>query len=409
MPWKETRKMDQRMEFAMKSVDCPNFGQLCREYGISRKTGYKWRERFVSRGLEGMEEKSRRPHGHSQELSEKEVCRIVDLKNGHKKWGPRKIRELYARKYRGELPSESSFKRVLERAGLTRKRTRRKQGESGRLTAEVEVNEPNALWTVDFKGWWHGRDGKRVEPLTVRDGFSRYLLEMRVMENARTENVGKCFEQLFENHGLPLAIRSDNGVPFASARGLLGLTRLSAWWLVLGIELIRGRPGCPQDNGAHERIHRDIADELEKDRIGRDQDAFDLWRHEFNNERPHESIGMKTPSEIYVPSPRLYAGTPEQIDYQGMDTRRVKRMAGTIQYRGETIQISSTLGGWDVGLRPRDDGYVEIWFARLLLGHINPKNSSFMPVTPDATNKQCHPPSSRFWSSALRSEDQKKH
>lgn len=398
--------MEQRIEFAMKAVSCGNFGELCREYGISRKTGYKWRERFVEGGLQGMQEESRRPHSHEAALGEEVVCRIVQLKTAHPHWGARKIRELYRRKHRGDLPSESSFKRVLERAGLTHKRQVRSREQSGRLEAQVEVNEPNALWTVDFKGWWRGGDGRRVEPLTVRDAHSRYLFEMYDAEDAKTATVGKRFEILFDAHGLPAALRSDNGPPFASANGLLGLTRLSAWWLALGIDLVRGRPGCPQDNGAHERLHLDIFRELERGRVGCDQVAFDLWRHEFNNERPHEALLMATPAEIYRPSQRLFTGTPERIDYGGMDTRRVHDRAGTIRFQSDLIAISTALGGWDVGLYPEDDGRLQVWFAKLLLGHIDPKTSAFAPIiTPHRRPSSARAAS--FWPSALRSEGQK--
>jgi len=334
MAWKETQEMDQRIEFAMRAVSAGSFSELCREYGISRKTGYKWRERFVAKGMEGMEEESRRPQSHSAELGEEVVCRIVRFKAAHSHWGARKIRELYRRKYGAELPSESSFKRVLERAGLTKKRRRQSQEQSGRLEAEVEVSAPNDLWTVDFKGWWRGGEGRRVEPLTVRDAKSRFLLELYMVENAKTETVGARFEKLFESHGLPGAIRSDNGTPFACSHSLLGITRLSAWWLALGIDLVRGRPGCPQDNGGHERMHLDVYRELEKGRGISEQAAFDMWREEFNTERPHEALGMATPAEVYCPSERTYRGTPEWIDYGGMETRRVPTN-GMIGYRGD--------------------------------------------------------------------------
>lgn len=380
MPWKETQKMDQRIEFAMKAVACSNFGKLCKEYGISRKTGYKWRERFVSGGVSGMDERSRRPHGHSGELTEKVVCAIVSLKSAHPHWGPRKIRTLYERKYRGELPSESSFKRVLERAGLTNPRRRRAAKEGGQLGTGKKAEAANDVWTVDFKGWWLDPEGQRVEPLTVRDEYSRMLLEMRAVENARTETVRACFDQLFRQHGLPGTIRSDNGTPFASSQGLLGLSRLSVWWLALGIDLERGRPGCPQDNGAHERMHRDIRNELQAGKVGRDQEAFDLWRQEYNTERPHEALGMACPADIYRPSDRVYEGTPDELDYGGMDTRKVNTKTGNIRYCRELIPISTTLGGWDVGLTPIENELLEVWFTKLLLGHINVETSSFTPV-----------------------------
>src|SRR5947208_3432066 len=182
-----------------------------------------------------MEEESRRPRSSPEQLPEEVVCEIVRLKLGHLSWGPRKIRELYLRRH-GEVASESTFKRVLERAGLTQKRRRGRATEAGRLSNGRRAHAPNEVWTVDLKGWWRSRD-KRCEPLTVRDEHSRYVLEVRAVEDARSETVRKTFEHLFAAQGLPQAIRSDNGAPFASKRGLWGLTRLSAWWVALGIDL----------------------------------------------------------------------------------------------------------------------------------------------------------------------------
>jgi hypothetical protein len=235
---------------------------------------------------------------------------------------------------------------------------------------------------VDFKGWWVCKEGQRVEPLTVRDEFSRMLLEMRAVESSRHGVIRPCFERLFEMHGLPGAIRSDNGPPFASSNAILGLSRLSVWWLALGIDLERSRPGCPQDNGAHERMHLDISRELQGGRIGRDQNAFDLWRGQYNNERPHEALGMKRPAEVYRPSNRCYEGTPDQLDYGSMDTRKVTKETGMIHFRSEKIMLSSALGGWNVGLSEQTDGMVDVWFASLLLGRIDPKTSSFRASVP---------------------------
>src|SRR5712691_1018052 len=276
MPWRRTEPMEQRIEFALRAVRTLNFRALCQEYGISAKTGYKWKERFRRKGLAGMEEESRRPKSHSEQLPEEEVCEIVRLKLAHLSWGPRKIRELYLRRH-GEVASESTFKRVLERAGLTQKRCRRRATEAGWLSSGRRAAAPNEVWRVDFKGWWRSL-GRRCEPLTVRDEHSRYVLEVRALENARSETVRQSFEQLFAQHGLPEAIRSDNGAPFASVQGLFGLSRLSIWWVALGIDLERGRPGHPQDNGAHERLHRDISLELEGVSGTHAQGALDLWR-----------------------------------------------------------------------------------------------------------------------------------
>jgi transposase InsO family protein len=374
MPWKKTEPMQERIEFALKAMRTLNFRALCQEYGISAKTGYKWKERFIREGLGGMGEESRRPKSSPEQLPEEEVCEIVRLKLAHLSWGPRKIRELYLRRH-GEVASESTFKRVLERAGLTEKRRRRRSSEAGRLSSGRRAAEVNEVWTVDFKGWW--RDGaRRCEPLTVRDEHSRYVLEVRALADARSQTVRHNFEQLFQQHGLPQAIRSDNGSPFASVQALLGLSRLSAWWVALGIDLERGRPGHPQDNSAHERMHLDISREVEA--VGRSgQEALDLWRQSFNYERPHESLGMRCPGELYVASPRKYEGTPEDLEYPQMCSRRVSS-CGMIKVDGETLFLSKALGGWSVGLKQISVQLMEVWFGRLLLGQVDLTTSSFI-------------------------------
>ena len=222
----------------------------------------------------------------------------------------------------------------------------------------------------------------------MRDEHSRYVLEVRALENARSETVRQSFEQLFARHGLPHAIRSDNGVPFASVQGLLGLSRLSVWWVALGIDLERGRPGHPQDNGAHERLHRDISRELEASGQG-DQAALDLWRQSFNYERPHEALSMRCPGEVYLPSERKYEGTPEDLDYPQMCLRRVCRH-GTIKVEGERLFLTTSLAGWSVGLKPIGAERLEVWFGRLLLGEVDLATSNFIraDIRPNKTANQ---------------------
>jgi transposase InsO family protein len=348
--------MEQRTEFALRAMQTLNFRALCQQYGISTKTGYKWRERFWRKGLAGMEEESRRPKSHSKQLAEEEVCEIVRLKLAHLAWGPRKIRELYLRRH-GEVASESTFKRVLERTSLTQKRRRRRAPEAGRLSSGRQAAALNEVWTVDFKGWWRKAE-QRCEPLTVRDEYSRYLLEVRAVGDARSETLRKSFERIFERHGLPEAIRSDNGSPFASRQGVLGLSRLSAWWVVLGIDLERGRPGHPQDNAGHERMHKDISRELEAEGAC-DQAALDVWRESFNYERPHEALGMRCPGEVYLASERKYEGTPEDLDYPKMCSRRVSPK-GLISLEGQPLFLSTSLGGWSVGLKPIAEDLMEV-------------------------------------------------
>ena len=299
---------------------------------------------------------------------------MVRLKLAHAHWGARKIRELYLRQG-GQRVSESSFKRVLEAAGLTQRRKRRRASEAGRLSSGKRARQANEIWTVDFKGWWHGANG-RCEPLTVRDEYSRYLLELRALENARSQTVQKSFERLFERHGLPVAIRSDNGAPFASRSAIHGLSRLSAWWVALGIDLERGRPGHPQDNAAHERVHRDISLELESLGSETTQAALDLWRHEFNHERPHQALEMRCPAQLYRSSERRFKGNPDELSYAAMSTRPVSH-SGQINWEKQKLFISSSLAGWSVGLKVAENGLIAVWFARLLLGHIDPATASF--------------------------------
>jgi putative transposase len=228
---------------------------------------------------------------------------------------------------------------------------------------------------VDFKGWWR-KDDRRCEPLTVRDEYSRYILELQAMESGSTHNVRRRFERLFAGNGLPQVIRSDNGLPFASVQALFGLSRLSAWWVALGIDLERGRPGHPQDNGAHERMHLDISREIEA--LGEaDQAVLDLWRQTFNYERPHEALEMRCPSELYCPSERKYEGTPDELDYPQMCVRRVSAK-GAIKVDNQRFFLSTALSGWDVGLKPLAQDRLEVWFGRLLLGEIDLGASNFL-------------------------------
>jgi transposase InsO family protein len=386
MPWKAVEPMNQRTEFVLRAMKTDNFRELCQEYGISTKTGYKWKERFLESGLSGMAELSRRPKSSPTGLEEATVCEIVRLKERHRYWGPRKIRRVYERLH-GQAPSESSFKRVLERAGLVEPRRQRSRQQSGRLSSGRKAQAPNEVWTVDFKGWWYEAQGRRCEPLTVRDEYSRYVLELRAVADARTQTVQSCFERLFAQHGLPGAIRSDNGVPFASDQGVLGLSRLSAWWVALGIDLERGRPGCPQDNGGHERLHLDVERELRGQTVEDQQAAFEEWRRSFNQERPHQALGMKCPAELYHPSERKYEGTPEDLNYERMESRRVAKQ-GCIRWAKERVFISCALAGWSVGLEACPAGKWNVWFGRLLLGQLEEQTLSFQRT-------DCCPPRSQ--------------
>lgn len=384
MPWKGVDVENLRYEFVLRSLQnrIP-FRSLCREYGIEAKTGYKWQRRFLEEGRAGLEDRSRRPQRHAQQLTEDEICQIVRLKEAHESWGARKLREVYGRQSPNRrLPSESSFKRVLEKSGKVKKRKRRRSQDSGRLQNRASSQEPNDIWTVDLKGWWRTADGQRCEPLTVRDDFSCYLLCAAVPENGGTQAVRREFERIFDRHGLPRIIRSDNGSPFAATRAPFGLSRLSAWWLALGIDLDRIDPGCPSQNGRHERMHRDLAVEVEgrcEGNLRQQVAALQTWRRIFNEERPHEALGMRCPAEVYCNSKRSYAGTPDQLEYPLGYRQRKVDINGSIKLEGIRIHISQALVGWNVGLKPLKSTSL-IYFGQLCMGEIDLQTESFFPT-----------------------------
>jgi len=386
MPWKEANAVEQRLEFVQRAGrgEIP-FAQLCREFGIAPKTGYKWKERYELEGLRGLSELSRRPRSCQTSLDENCICELIRLKNLHPAWGPEKIRELYRRASPGRpLPSRSSVQRILGKAGLVqqRRRRRRRPEDLGRISQRFEPTAPNQLWTVDFKGWWYCSQGEKVLPLTVCDAFSRYVLLVEVVPDARMETVRDCFARLFEQHGLPLCIRSDNGPPFACSRAPLGLSRLSAWWLAQGICLDRSRPGSPQDNGSHERMHRDIALEVEgrvQGGLAAQQAALSLWREDYNRLRPHGALGLRMPAELYRPSLRRYDPQPGAAEYPLEYLRRRVTTSGCIRMEGRAIRVTSALRGWEVGLQPLGAGRFNIWFGSLRLGELSITDAKFTP------------------------------
>lgn len=390
MPWTETDVMDQRTEFVLRVLrNVERFGDVCKEYGISRKTGYKWKERFLEDGLSGLGDVSRRPKTSPNELGEGIVCQILKLKLAHPCWGARKLRAVLERTAaKDELPSESSFKRVLEKAGLVEHRRRIRAEQGTRLVTPVRSVRPNHVWTIDFKGWWYTRDRNRFEPLTIRDDYSRYILCAQALDDACTETVRQQMIRVFERYGLPEVIRSDNGAPFAACRSPLGLSRLSAWWLALGINLDRIPPGRPDQNGGHERMHRDMAVEVEGN-AGLDpatqQATLDVWRKSFNEERPHEALKMRVPHDVYCSSTRKFDPTPIELAYpSGCLVRKVNRH-GAVKIENIRVGVSEALRGWGVGLEPKCSHRYAVWFCRLCLGELDVITQKFQAVRPQST------------------------
>lgn len=363
--------------------------ELCRQYGVSRKTAYKWLRRFKKQGMSGLVDRSKRPKSSPLRVKPEIVLEVVRLKQKHRNWGPKKLVVLLAKSGvpPEDLPSRSTMCRILYSSGLV-KRRRRYRIEPARglpLRPSVAVEAPNDLWTVDFKGWWRTRDGVRCDPLTVRDAYSRFILDLRIMRHTDEKRVRPVFEKLFDLYGLPKAIQSDNGPPFASMRGLAGLTKLSAWWLSLGIDVVRSRPGKPTDNGGHERIHVDIRVDIQANvaRTWRAQQRVcDDWRTEFNHVRPHEAIGMKTPSELYHPSSRrpgaiIVGGYPDNCELK------------TVQSRGhfllkarQRVYVSSALAGYTVGVQPQLDHY-KVWLFSRCIGTFRDGEETVSPLTPE--------------------------
>jgi transposase InsO family protein len=382
MPWKETNVMDQKIEFVFKSLTQEyTFTDLCKQYAITPKTGYKWQAKFLKDGIKGLNETSRTPHNNKNQISENIVCDLVRIKTLKKSWGPKKIRKVYELAHQNQkIPSLSTVERILKKAGLVTRKKRRKQREVNRIQNRSTPLSPNDVWTVDFKGWWYTPFKEKCEPLTVCDEFSKYILSIKILEKGDISCVKHEFEQIFKMFGLPKVIKSDNGPPFANSHSIFGLTKLAVWWLSLGIILDRIDPGSPYQNGSHERMHLNIKRELEGKVNGNlidHQAIFDVWRNEYNNERPHESLGMKTPSQVYVKSKLKFSGDDEIIDYPKDFKSRQVNDRGYINYSDQRVFISNAFNGYNVGLTPKDKDTVSVWFDNNLIGEINKNDFVF--------------------------------
>lgn len=381
MPWKEVNCMDQKIKFIIRSFDPnENFSQLCSEFGITNKTGYKWKNRFIQGGEPALVEQSRKPKSNKKQVAEDIVCEIVKIKTIKKAWGPKKIHAVYMNNHPNEkIPSVSTVERVLKKSGLTQKKKRTKSTIEQRIQNHIQAKNPNDLWTVDFKGWWYTTEKEKCEPLTVRDDFSKFILAIEILEKGDIFYVKQHFIKLFNTYGLPKMIRSDNGPPFASNKGILGLTKLATWWLSLGISLDRIDPGKPSQNGSHERMHADMMRELESKIHGdlkTHQSIFNVWRKEFNEERPHESLKMKTPASLYKKSSLKYYDDfefryPKEYHVRSINDR------GYLRHKGRRIFISNAFNGFKVGLNDQGKNEIEVHFAQLKLGNVNLKENLF--------------------------------
>jgi len=385
MPWKETCVMDERLRFvAAVREKKESIAELCRRFGISRKTGYKLIERYSTEGPIALTDRSRARNTHANAVPEAMVRVILAKREAHPTWGPRKLRSALRKESPDTFwPASSTIGTLIKAAGLVESRRRRRRIPSydGVFTP---ATQPNERWNVDFKGWFRTRDGMRCDPLTVTDDYSRYLLMCKVVEKANFEQVQICFEKAFENYGLPSRIRSDNGSPFAT-RALSGLSRLSIWWLKLGILPERIAPGHPEQNGRHERMHRTLKQETTRPpKLNRalQQLAFDTFAEIYNRERPHEALDDDVPAEHYVANPRGPIVTPEIRYPEGTETRRVQR-SGTIVLSSDHIFLSKALEGETVLLEPVDDDrrFFDVYFLDFHIATID----SLYGTTKDVT------------------------
>lgn len=375
MPWKDSKPMDERVLFVADHVRGKyDFSELCARYGISRKTGYKWVNRFRQEGAQGLAERSRRPLSQPNQVPDGIRRAILDLRASRRiELGPKKIQARLKERFPHQpLPSRTTIYNILKRAGMIpHRRTRKRVAPGGRVIDGIR--SPNGLWSADFKGQFLTGDKIWCYPLTVMDHASRYLIGCQVLPGTRHVDTKAAFEKLFRRYGLPERLRTDNGVPFASL-GTAGLSKLSIWWVRLGIVPERIEPGRPQQNGRHERMHRTLKRAVTHPAASNSnaqQRKFDVFRREYNEERPHEALGQKPPASLYQPSQRSYPAKLPQLDYPDyMETKRVCS-SGMIYCNGLRVYIGYVLAGELVGVEPVDDGVWEINFGPLKLGRID--------------------------------------
>lgn len=394
MPWNETCAMDERVRFIGRWLEGRlNKRQLCAAFGVSRVTGDKWLRRYEAEGLSGLAERSRAPHGHPNAVAPAVVERIVAAKLGHPHWGPKKVMDwLRRRAPDGPWPADSTAGVILERAGLVRARRRRRRV-APMMQPLAHCGGCHEVWSADFKGDYRLGDGRRCYPLTVTDNHSRYLLVCRALARPTHAATRPWFEWVFRTHGLPAAIRTDNGAPFASL-ALGGLSRLSAWWVRLGIRPERIAPGRPSQNGRHERMHRPLKAEATQPPsadLAAQQRRFDAFVDEYNHERSHEGLGRTTPASHYAPSPRPYPEFPRPLEYDlGQRVRRV-RSNGEIKWAGGLTYVSVVLAGEPVGLEEFDTGLWEVRYSFHPLGVLDERTGRITSAPGSRAAPSCKP------------------
>ncbi len=377
MPWLETAPVDERERFiADYQLDLYTMADLCARYNVSRKTGYKWIDRMEEGGRAALRDRSRAPHHCPHRIAADVAERICAARQAHPSWGPRMLLQWLARRAPDiDWPAPSTAGDLLARQGLVKKRRRRRPHYHPGVVAPV-THAPNDLWTADFKGHFRTRDGVYCYPLTIADQHTRFLLTCQGLLSTKGLGVRTSFVQAFRAHGLPHAIRTDNGVPFATT-GIHGLSQLNVWWMRLGIQHQRSRPATPQDNAAHERMHKTLkagAIRPPRGSLAAQQRAFNAFRREYTDERPHQYLRGRSPSDRYRVSPRPYPEQLPPLEYPGHFLVKRVTNAGTFRFKHRLLFIANALKQHHIGMEEIDDGIWSIYLNRVLLARLNERD-----------------------------------
>jgi putative transposase len=378
VPWDERTRVDQRREFIEALESCAyTMTELCEVFGISRKTGYKWLHRYAEEGEGGLEDRSRAPRSCPHRTDRRCEQALVEERRRHPRWGARKLLVVLQERHPGwPWPAASTAGQILKRHGLVvLRRRRRRKAQPGKPV--LEVTQPNEVWTADFKGEFRLGNRQMCYPLTVADLKSRYLLGCDGKTSTATDPARATFERLFDRYGMPDKILTDSGTPFASPRSLRRLSRLSVWWVRLGIEPLLIQPGHPEQNGCHERMHRTLKAATAHPPAGdmrNQQGLFDEFRGEYNTLRPHEALGMKRPASLYKRSTRRFPGQAPELPYPGHFELRRVRPSGEIKWRGEFLFLGETLHGNTVGLEETAHQRWSIYLGPILLARYDERD-----------------------------------
>lgn len=356
--------------------------ELCQRYAIARETGYVWLRRYRQAGGAGLIEHRRAAHRHGNQTPEDLEQMLLELRQAHMRWGPRKLKRVLERDEPGRVwPAASTIGTLLKREGLVV--ARKKRLRTAPYTEPLaHADGANRVWCADFKGWFRTADGKRIDPLTISDAHSRYLLRCQAVEKTDTARVQAIFEAAFREYGMPQAIRTDNGAPFAS-RAVAGLSRLAVWWIKLGIVPERIAAGHPEQNGRHERMHRTLKQETAQPPAANrreQQRTLDRFRQEYNQVRPHEALEMQTPAAVYQPSARTFPARVPEPHYPETMLVRSVRPHGHFRWKKHDVFLSEVLWGEQVGLLPEDDRWFTIYFAQLPLARFDSRKLQVMPL-----------------------------